>query len=578
MPNSKPRARLLLVEDEAVIAMDLEARLRNLRYDVCAVASTAEEAVSLARSHLPQLVVMDIRLAGNRDGVEAAGDISESVGIPHIYLTSYTDRATLVRAKRTAPLGYLVKPFTDHDLHSTIQAALYRHRTERKLAEHREWRDSFFRRLGDAVVAVDEHGRVRFLNAAAETLTGLSGADAFGKPFTSVWPRHEADSAGTAGPPEQFITLVEDIAERTDRVTYLLAKARAECMARLAARIAHSFNEQLTVLATAATAPPDQVAAATRTLHALVAEMHTLAHPHAPNREPVDLNELVEDCTANVVRAVLPQGVEVDLECCPDEALTFVDRTQIEQALLDVVLTLRNRPDAAKIVSIRTGAINSGPGAPQEQIGIWITDTDIDTLLLKTGPSWNPASHQSAGAGLEEQTADELVRQNGGTVERLTGNHHGVAFRILLPRFRTRTETPRAKAAPARHSGQTRVLVVDDSQQIRAVVRAVLEPDGYQVLEAGSAEDALAMLAGREAGIDVLLSDVVLPGLSGADLGVRLARENPALSVVLMSGYTEDQLSMIRTRIENSTFLPKPFAPDELINALTRPASATLRI
>ncbi|HYP04703.1 MAG TPA: response regulator [Bryobacteraceae bacterium] len=578
MPDSGYKARLLLVEDEALIAMDVEERLRRLKYDVCAVASTAQAAVQLAAIHRPHLVIMDIRLAESSDGVRAANDIHQLVGIPHVYLTSYTDRATLARAKATRPLGYLLKPFSDQDLNTTIDVALYRDRTERKITEHREWRDSLFRSIDDAVVAVDEQGRVRSLNAAAETLTGFCGTEALGKPITSIWPRTASEQLLSKDAGEDTLTLIGDTAERTQRRTQILATARAGCMARAAARLAHSFNDQLTVLANAGGQAtdgmhtlPDQIAMASNALNDLVSELHMLAHPHAPNREPVDVNELVEDCTANVIRSVVPQTVEVDLECSASNAMTFVDRAHVQEALLDLVVTLRNNTSPSQMLSIRTETIEEGLlGSGKGRIAIFIADTTMHAARLN-GRKWNPIAARGAlMAGLEQKTAEDLIRENGGVVEQLAGAADGMMFRILLPHLRPFPQTQSAVVSRASDGieRKRRVLVVDDSSEIRHVIGAILVAEGYEVMDAGSAEEAVSLLANSTGGIDVLVTDVVLPCLSGADLADRLSRENPSLAVVLMSGYTHEQLSSLRPRVEKAVFLAKPFTPKQLMSII----------
>jgi len=124
------KATILVVEDEGIVAQEIKSRLEKSGYTVCAVAHDGDTAVAHAGKMQPDLVLMDIRLKGEMDGIEAAGMIGERFGIPVVYLTAYTDPATLERAKVQEPFGYVVKPFETRSLMVSIEIALHRHRSE----------------------------------------------------------------------------------------------------------------------------------------------------------------------------------------------------------------------------------------------------------------------------------------------------------------------------------------------------------------------------------------------------------------------------------------------------------------
>jgi CheY-like chemotaxis protein len=128
-------AQILVVEDEGITAKDLESRLKHLGYRVAAVARSGAEAIDKVGVTQPDLVLMDIRLKGAMDGVQAAAAIRERFGTPVTYLTAFADEATLARAQGTAPYGYLVKPFDERELHATIQMALHRHQLDQQVAQ-----------------------------------------------------------------------------------------------------------------------------------------------------------------------------------------------------------------------------------------------------------------------------------------------------------------------------------------------------------------------------------------------------------------------------------------------------------
>lgn len=130
-----PKTSILVVEDEAIVARDIANKLERLGYAVVGIAAQGEEALALARERHPNVVLMDIRLRGAMDGVEAADKIGRECDAAIIFLTAHSDRATLERAKRTEPFGYILKPFEERDLETHIEMALFRHNIENKLRQ-----------------------------------------------------------------------------------------------------------------------------------------------------------------------------------------------------------------------------------------------------------------------------------------------------------------------------------------------------------------------------------------------------------------------------------------------------------
>jgi DNA-binding NtrC family response regulator len=137
-PPTVPKANVLVVEDEAVVARDLECSLERLGYASAGWVATGEEAVERVAERLPDLVLMDIRLKGSMDGIQAAGRIREDHGVPVVFVTAFADEETLDRAKVADPFGYILKPFTERDLVTTIEMALYKHNTDRVLKEREQ--------------------------------------------------------------------------------------------------------------------------------------------------------------------------------------------------------------------------------------------------------------------------------------------------------------------------------------------------------------------------------------------------------------------------------------------------------
>ncbi len=181
------RAKLLIVENEAIVALNIQKRLEGLGYSIVAKVSSGEKAIDAAIETKPDLVLMDIKLEGKVDGIEAAAQIRNRFQIPVVYLTAYTNDETLNRAKLTEPYGYILKPFEARDLATTIEIALYKHQMEQQLREREQWLATTLKSIGDAVITTDSQGLVTFMNPVAEALTCWKQEEVLGNDLTKVF-------------------------------------------------------------------------------------------------------------------------------------------------------------------------------------------------------------------------------------------------------------------------------------------------------------------------------------------------------------------------------------------------------
>ncbi len=180
------RLRVLVVEDEGIIARDIASMLDQLGYEVSGQAGTGADALTLASNVPADLVLMDIKIRGAKDGIETAAEIRELYDIPVVFLTSHADSDTLRRANRTEPFGYVVKPFNEADLKVAIEVGFNRHRLQQEAEDKRVWFDSALTSISDAVIATDSDGYIAFFNQGAEHLTGWSKGEALHRRFYEV--------------------------------------------------------------------------------------------------------------------------------------------------------------------------------------------------------------------------------------------------------------------------------------------------------------------------------------------------------------------------------------------------------
>jgi PAS domain S-box-containing protein len=188
------KTRILVVEDESIVAKDIQNSLIKLGYDVPTTASSAVTAFDKLDEIKPHLVFLDIKLKGDMDGIQIAERIKTEFDLPVIFLTSYVDKSTLDRAKITEPYGYLVKPFNEADLQSTIEMALYKFKKDQQLRTNKNLYANALSNLDEAILISDMEGRLTFLNPKAEQISGFGNDSAAGKEIASVLRFHDADN------------------------------------------------------------------------------------------------------------------------------------------------------------------------------------------------------------------------------------------------------------------------------------------------------------------------------------------------------------------------------------------------
>ncbi len=216
-------SQILVVEDESIVATAIKNELENFGYDISGVVSSAMEAVEKAVRDKPDLVLMDIHLKGEIDGIDAGREIHTRCGIPVVYLSAFADPETVARARETGAFGYLLKPYDERELQTTIEMALAKHCAEQRLEETERWLAAVLEGIDDAVIATDPDSQIHYMNLAAEALTGWRKQNAVKAPFAAACNLIE----------ERGRIVLEDLAERAVCESRLV---ELPAMSRLVAR------------------------------------------------------------------------------------------------------------------------------------------------------------------------------------------------------------------------------------------------------------------------------------------------------------------------------------------------------
>ena len=275
-------ARIMIVEDETIVSKDIKNMLEELGHTVPVTASSGEKAIQEAGKHRPDLVLMDIKLKGEMDGIETAQQIQDRFHIPVIYLTAFAENATLQRAKISKPYGYVIKPFQENDLRINIEMALYKHKAERELERSEEMLRAVFESATDCIFVKDAFSVYVRVNPAMEKLFNMPADEIVGKMDIDLFGEEEAKTImeedlavlqgniidedvervidGTThvfhtvkmplknsqGDVFGICGIARDVTERKKLEEDLAKIQRLESIGELAGGIAHNFNNILT--------------------------------------------------------------------------------------------------------------------------------------------------------------------------------------------------------------------------------------------------------------------------------------------------------------------------------------------
>ena len=368
----------------------------------------------------------------------------------------------------------------------------------------------------------------------------------------------------------------ENLKKRQDELERELRQTqKLEALGRLAGGIAHDFNNIISVVLGQAALAQRQLSAddplyedlakimrAGERAASLTQKLLTFGRSQVAQNDILDLNVVVDD-TAKMIERVIGDDVELSLQLAHDAGNVRADRSQLEQVLMNLAVNARDAMPNGGRFSIAT----SRNGA--KLVDLVVADTgsgmDDETRQRAFEPFFTTKADRGTGLGLS--TVYGIVAGAGGTIALDTQPGAGCKFRLSFPRLETRARArPAAAASVAPGSGS--VLVVEDRVELRELLERALRSFGYDAIGAENVDHALAVLADRDRHLDVLLTDVVMPRMSGVELAGRAVELRPGLKVMYMSGFAPDARHRELFATDGATFLQKPFTPDELVARL----------
>jgi PAS domain S-box-containing protein len=388
-------------------------------------------------------------------------------------------------------------------------------------------------------------------------------------------------------------------AERALRRTevHLQQSQKMEAVGRLAGGVAHDFNNVLSVilsyseLVLSSLAPGDAMGddvaeirkAATRAA-GLTQQLLVFSRRQVVVPQVLDVNEVINRMVAMLGR-ILGEDVELIVLPCREDTRVLADPTQIEQVVINLVVNARDAMPTGGKLTIETATVvldaptqptqPSQPGEPDAARGphvvVCVRDTGTGMSRETQTRIFEPfftTKEVGQGTGLGLATVFAVVEQGRGSVEVESELGRGTTFRVSLPRVEAELATAPSPSLPATVRGVETILVVEDEDQVRTVIVTILRRHGYRVLAARHPGEALLLAEQKTEEIHLLLTDVVLPQMSGPSLASRLVALRPGLHVVFMSGYTDDILGRHGVHESGFTYLQKPITPVSLLGTL----------
>ena len=624
--------RSSLADQLAVLVVDDDDQMLRTIGDLLSLrgyrsfgALTARKGIEVA-SHMdlpPAVALVDLRLP-DMDGIELVGHLRLVSQLTEVViLTGNASLDSAVRALREQSYDYLVKPVQPEFLLQSVDRAAERWRrktAEAAMHESEERLRRIFEHVGDALLIATDAGAIVDANPAACELAGhdvdrlrrLTVQDILGAPLVDSGRPGDArghlpngeyrvkrgaaiqviDVRSAAFAPGMVAYSVRDLTAQRRLEEELHQSRKMDAIGRLAGGVAHDFNNVLTaitcyseILLSALDDTDERRSdvveirkAATRAA-SLTGQLLAFSRRQVLQPRVLDLNFVVDDMERMLARVI---GEDIRLTIRHETTLKTVraDPGQIGQVVMNLAVNARDAMPSGGELTIETANASiseplshaHGVVPPGDYVTLTITDHGhgmSEAVLTHLYEPFFTTKEQGRGTGLGLSTVYGIVSQSAGhiTVSSIEGT--GTAFTIYLP---AAVEAPAASDVPARPiaapKGRETILFVEDDPSVRALIVRVLQRYGYHVLAAGDAAEALATAAAHTGDIDLLVTDVVMPGWNGRKLADRLAESRPGIRVLFLSGYADDALLHRGVTAPQVWLLQKPFDTASLLRTM----------
>ena len=445
------KTTILIVEDEVIVVADLAGKLRQLGYEIVGTAATGEEAIELASSLLPRVVLMDIQLKGSMDGIEAAEAIRRRVDVPVIYLTAHSDSATLTRAKISEPFGYILKPFEERELATTIEMAIYKHQSDRQLRKAHDELEQRVRERTQELKELNETLEARIiertaqLNSANEELLKIND-----RLRHEILERKHVEEALRQSE-EQLQAMNEGLEQKVEQRTRELQETQMQYLhaeklstiGKLSASIAHEFNNplqsimtilkglrQMDILEEEDSKLLEAAISESERMKKLLRNLQEFNRQSPARKVPMDVQQTMDSVLLLQKSDLKTKRISVVLNYAEHLPLILAIPDQIKQVFLNL---LTNAADACLP---RGGEITISTWREGRRVAVAIQDTGIGIEPEKIDLLFRPfytTKPGVKGTGLGLSVSHGIINQHQGEIRVESRPGEGATFTVLLP-------------------------------------------------------------------------------------------------------------------------------------------------
>jgi two-component system cell cycle sensor histidine kinase/response regulator CckA len=625
--------KIMIVEDNYVVSKDIQEMLHELGYGISSTTDTGTEAVQLAGKGHPDIILMDIKLKGNMDGIEASKLIHEYYNIPVIYITGYADDYTLQRAKTTEPSGYILKPIKKEDLHTAIEMALYKHKVENFLRGREELLASTLKSISDGVVTTNEKGFITFMNPIAESMLNCSQEEVLGKSFDSAVNVREENTEKEIDSPVKnvihekkkteyenhrlhfrnnpgiaismaispvtddkgrisgTIVIIKDVTKQRRLQEELLKAQKLESLASLADTIGHEFNNLLTVIMGnielikqggnikgEALTDIEEAELAAQKAKDLAKKLLSFSKISDCVKKLASVGPIIKSTVQSITTTT---QIHCDVSVPAFLWQSEIDETQVSHVIYSVIKKAYQLSETHGIVRISAEnvPIEDSTKLPVEpgnyvKIDIREFDTSLPTREIKSVFDLRlTADGKLSENEIELATSYSIVKNHGGYISVDSAANEGTNFSIYLPAKESKLVDETRLPVQRNQTGKRRVLVMDDQQLVRIIAGKILNHFGFDVEFArhgGEAVEKYRTAIDTSNPFDCVILDLTVEfGIGGKEAIKKMIEIDPNVRAIVSTGYTNDPIKYNYSAYGFKGYIMKPYEFSE-INKVVR--------
>jgi len=614
----------MVVDDEAVITTQLEERLQSMEYDVVGTASSAEESVSMARELCPDLILMDIVMKGELDGIDAARMIKAYLDIPVIFLTAYAEDKFIKRAMEVEPFGYIVKPFRESEIRANIEIALYRKAQERKRKQAEERIRRLFLAIDHnphIIMIMDIEGKFEFINNKFSQTTYYTSNEIIGKSISLLQPDKETSevfkemrdeiASGeewrgvlclrkkdgalclkyTIAQPVKNISgdivfsvlILQKVAEREKRREEELQLEKMNSIRTIVAGIAHEFNNILAVVHGSAEMLEDGFENEKELENGLRNIKKASDDGAGIVRDMIAITKSEKDTSEYIffdLRQLIIQAIETTVPGWKDTAHPGEKKYEVDRSGMKRTPGVFCDPAELREVSINiiNNALDAMPDGGRISFSTWSNENTVFVEISDTGMGMSEevrnqmfdpffTTRRPERTGLGMGVAYSIVKRHGGKMEVESEEGKGTTLILSLPiKNEIKQQKLSSKSIPDKMARGLSILVVDDEEKICNILDTFFSREGHMVKAVNNGAEAIEM-AKRE-DFDLVISDLAMPDVTGHDVVKALNELDKVPKIGISTGSFDNYSSVEINALKADFIINKPFKLIELANKI----------